>query len=130
MLLFSVVLQDPGTTRNVVFMKPYPVVMASGEGPYLTDVDGHRYLDLCGEYSAGMFGHSHPVITKAMHDAIDKGFALGSVNQYEGKLGRLVCERFPSIEKVRFSNSGTEAVTTCLSLIRAYRAKSTFIVFQ
>ncbi|KAJ9130774.1 Beta-transaminase [Pleurostoma richardsiae] len=119
-----------GTTRNVVYMKPFPVVMASGDDAYLTDVDGHRYLDLCGEYSAGLFGHSHPVIRKAMHDAIDGGFALGSVNAYEGKLGSLICERFPSIEKVRFSNSGTEAVTTCLSLIRAYRGKSTFIVFQ
>ncbi len=104
--------------------------MKSGDGPYLTDVDGHTYLDLCAEYSACAFGHSHPIIKKAMHDAIDEGFSLGAVNRFEGRLAELIVSRFPSIDKIRFSNSGTEAVTTCLSLISAYRGKSTFLFME
>lgn len=93
-------------------------------------MDGHTYLDLCGEYSAGMFGHSHPVITKAMHSAIDNGFALGGVNRFEGRLAKLFCSCFPSIEKIRFSNSGTEANLTALALVKAYTKRNTILVFK
>jgi glutamate-1-semialdehyde 2,1-aminomutase len=119
-----------GTTRNVVHFQPFPLVLESGKGSYLTDVDGHSYLDLCGEYSAGMFGHSHPVITKVMHSAIDSGYALGGVNRFEGRLAALFCSRFSSIEKIRFSNSGTEANLTALALVKAYTKRSTIIVFK
>ena len=114
----------------MIHFNPFPVVFESGKGSYLTDVDGHTYLDLCGEYSAGMFGHSHPVITKAMHSAIDSGYALGGVNQFEGRLAKLFCSRFSSIDKIRFSNSGTEANMTALALVKAYTQRSTIIVFQ
>ncbi|KIW18944.1 hypothetical protein PV08_03233 [Exophiala spinifera] len=119
-----------GTTRNVIHMKPFPVVQARGEGSYLTDVDGHKYLDLCAEYSACMFGHSHPVIKRAMHDAVEQGFALGGVNQYEGRLANLLCERFKTMDKVRFSNSGTETNMTALALVKAYTGRSKIIVFE
>ncbi|KUJ19458.1 beta-transaminase [Mollisia scopiformis] len=119
-----------GTTRNVVHFKPFPLILESGKGSYLTDVDGHTYLDLCGEYSAAMFGHSHPVITKAMHSAIESGFALGGVNRFEGRLGKLFCSRFPSIEKIRFSNSGTEANLTAIALVKAYTKRNTILVFK
>jgi glutamate-1-semialdehyde 2,1-aminomutase len=111
-------------------MKPFPVVQASGDGAYLTDVDGHRYLDLCGEYSACMFGHTHPTIKTAIHDAVEKGFGLGAVNQYEGKLANLLCARFKTMDKVRFSNSGTETNMTALALVKAYTGKSKIIVFE
>ncbi|TVY71364.1 Beta-phenylalanine transaminase [Lachnellula suecica] len=119
-----------GTTRNVLHFKPFPVILASGKGSYLTDVDGHKYLDLCAEYSAGLFGHSHPVITKAMHDAIDNGFALGGANHFEGRMAQLFCSRFPSIDKIRFSNSGTEANLTALALVKAYTKRNTILVFR
>jgi glutamate-1-semialdehyde 2,1-aminomutase len=93
-------------------------------------VDGHKYLDLCGEYSAGMFGHSHLVITQAMHKAIDSGYALGGVNKYEGHLAQLFCSRFQSIDKIRFSNSGTEANMTALGVVKAYTQRETIIVFK
>ncbi|TVY22686.1 Beta-phenylalanine transaminase [Lachnellula hyalina] len=126
----SIVTLPGGTTRNVVHFEPFPVTLTSGQGSYLKDLDGHRYLDLCGEYSAGMFGHSHPVITKAMHAAIDSGFALGGVNQFEGRLAQLLCSRFSSIDKIRFSNSGTEANLTALALVKAYTKRETVIVFK
>ncbi|KIX07429.1 uncharacterized protein Z518_02082 [Rhinocladiella mackenziei CBS 650.93] len=119
-----------GTTRNVIYMKPFPVVMTGGDGSYLTDVDGHKYLDLCGEYSACMFGHSYPAIKKAMHDAIDQGYGLGALNKYEGKLASLFCRRFKTMDKIRFSNSGTEANMTALALVKAYTGKSKIIVFE
>jgi glutamate-1-semialdehyde 2,1-aminomutase len=119
-----------GTTRNVIHFNPFPVIFESGKGSYLIDMDGHKYLDLCGEYSAALFGHSHPVITAAMHKAIDSGYALGGVNKYEGRLASLFCSRFPSIEKIRFSNSGTEANMTALGLIKAYTKRETIIVFK
>lgn len=69
-------------------------------------MDGHKCLDLYSEYSAGMFGHSHPVVTNAMHKAIDE-YALGGVNRYEERLAQLFCSRIESIDKIRFPNSGT-----------------------
>ncbi|KAK5529584.1 hypothetical protein LTR23_010651, partial [Exophiala sp. CCFEE 6169] len=126
----SVACLPGGTTRNVIHMKPFPIVQARGEGSYLTDVDGHKYLDLCAEYSACMFGHSHGTIKKAIYDAVDNtGFALGAVNQYEGRLARLFCERFKTMDKVRFSNSGTETNMTALALVKAYTGRSKIIVF-
>ncbi|KAK5210499.1 hypothetical protein LTR47_000391 [Exophiala xenobiotica] len=127
----SVACLPGGTTRNVIHMKPFPIVQACGEGSYLTDVDGHKYLDLCAEYSACMFGHSHGTIKKAIYDAVDNtGFALGAVNQYEGQLARLFCERFKTMDKVRFSNSGTETNMTALALVKAYTGRSKIIVFE
>lgn len=114
----------------MIHFQPFPVILESGKGSYLTDVDGHTYLDLCGEYSAGMFGHSHPVISKAMHLAIDNGYALGGVNQFEGRLAKLFCSRFADIEKIRFSNSGTEANLTALALVKSYTQRNTILVFQ
>jgi glutamate-1-semialdehyde 2,1-aminomutase len=77
-----------------------------------------------------MFGHSHLVITKAMHAAIDSGYSLGGVNQFEGRLARLFCARFSSMDKIRFSNSGTEAKLTALVLVKAYTKRETIIVFK
>ncbi|KAK0121733.1 hypothetical protein ONS95_010019 [Cadophora gregata] len=77
-----------------------------------------------------MFGHSHPVITNAMHAAIDSGFALGGVIKFEGRLAQLFCSRFASIDKIRFSNSGTEANLTALALVKAYTKRNTIIVFM
>jgi glutamate-1-semialdehyde 2,1-aminomutase len=65
-----------------------------------------------------------------MHNAISSGFALGGVNRFEGKFASLLCARFPSIEKIRFSNSGTEANLTALALVKAYTKRSTIIVFK
>lgn len=114
----------------MIYFQPFPVILETGKGSYLTDVDGHTYLDLCGEYSAGMFGHSHPVISKAMHCAIDQGFALGGVNAFEGRLAKLFCSRFANIEQIRFSNSGTEANLTALALVKSYTQRNTILVFQ
>ncbi len=107
-----------GNTRTVLFHGPFPICIQSGEGAHVTDVDGFRYLNLLGEYTAGLFGHSHPVIRKAIDNALDGGVNLGAHNTFEAELARLVCARFKSIEKVRFTNSGTEANLMAIATAR------------
>ena len=98
-----------GNTRTTLFHGPFPLAMAGGRGCRLTDVDGHDYIDMIGEYSAGLFGHSRPEIRAAIDAALDAGINLGAHGAMEARLARLVCDRFPSIDLVRFTNSGTEA---------------------
>ncbi len=97
-----------GNTRTVLHYAPYPVAFKGGEGCRLTDIDGHTYVDFLGEYSAGLYGHSNPKIMATLRTVIDGGVTLGGPNVYEAELARLMCERFPSLDLVRFCNSGTE----------------------
>src|SRR5262245_66093018 len=66
-----------GNTRSVLFYTPFPTAMVRGQGCFLEDVDGHRYIDFCGEYTAGLFGHSEGRIQAALHAAIDRGLKIG-----------------------------------------------------
>jgi glutamate-1-semialdehyde 2,1-aminomutase len=98
-----------GNTRSVLHFDPFPFRVASAEGAHLTDVDGHRYVDLLGNYTAGLLGHSPAAVRDAVHAAVDRGWGLGAVGTDEVDLAALIVERFASIEQVRFTNSGTEA---------------------
>jgi glutamate-1-semialdehyde 2,1-aminomutase len=110
-----------GNTRTVLHFTPFPLTWAGGKGNRLTDIDGHEYLDLLGEYTAGLYGHSDPIIQAAFKKAIDDGTVLGGPNQYEGRLAAAIRARFPSVDLIRFTNSGTEANLLALSLVRALR---------
>lgn len=119
-----------GNTRTVLFHEPFPFRAARGEGAVLTDVDGHQYVNFLGEYTAGIFGHSHPKIRAAIEAALDGGVNLGAHNEYEPKLARLVCDRFASIERVRFTNSGTEANLMAISTCRVQTGREKVMVFD
>jgi glutamate-1-semialdehyde 2,1-aminomutase len=119
-----------GNTRSVLFHAPFPLLLARGEGCRLWDADGHRYLDLLGEYTAGLFGHSHPVIRAALDRALDGGWNMGGHGAMEARLARLVCERFPSIELVRFTNSGTEANLMAIATAVAATGRRKVMVFE
>ena len=108
-----------GNTRSVLHYPPFPLTMVSGEGPELIDLDGHRYVDFVGEYSAGLFGHSEELVKKAVHQALDEGVAMGAPTRHERELASLLCGRFPSVEQIRFSNTGTEANIWALTTARA-----------
>ena len=95
-----------GNTRTVIHFSPYPVRIVHAEGAMLSDVDGNSYCDFLGEYSAGLYGHSEPKIIEAAHRALDDGIVFGGPNLNEIELAELMCERFPSVERVRFTNSG------------------------
>jgi glutamate-1-semialdehyde 2,1-aminomutase len=107
-----------GNTRTVLFYTPFPTAMARGEGCRLWDVDGREYLDLLGEYTAGLFGHSEKRILDAVKDALDRGINFAAVGEKEAELAALIVGRFPSIEVVRFTNSGTEANLMALAAAR------------
>lgn len=119
-----------GNTRSVLHYDPFPLTMASGEGPELTDLDGHRYIDFVGEYSAGLFGHSDGIIKSAVHEALDKGFVMGAPTDYERELAALLCGRFSSIEQIRFCNSGTEANLMAMTTARVVTGRDKILVFN
>jgi glutamate-1-semialdehyde 2,1-aminomutase len=116
-----------GNTRTTLHHAPFPLSVVKGEGATLTDADGFNYVNLLGEYTAGVFGHSHPVIRRAIDHALDQGVNLGAQTRQEGELAELVCQRFPSVEKVRFTNSGTEANLMAISTAR-YKTKRTHVM--
>jgi glutamate-1-semialdehyde 2,1-aminomutase len=119
-----------GNTRSVLFYEPFPLAMVRGEGCFLWDADGHRYLDLLGEFTAGLYGHSNPVIRAAIDKALDAGWSFGAHNLMEPELARLICDRFASIERLRFTNSGTEANLMALALAKAFTGRSRILVFK
>ena len=118
-----------GNTRTTIHQPPFPLTIVHGEGARVTDADGHEYVDLLGEYTAGLYGHSHPVILDAIRSALADGFVLGAPNRYETVLAEAICTRFPSIELVRFCNSGTEANLLALSLSRAVTGRAGVLAF-
>ena len=119
-----------GNTRNVLHFEPYPLTIVGGEGAELIDLDGHRYVDFVGEYSAGIFGHSDPTIKAAIVSALDGGIALGAPTPYERQLARIICRRFPAIEQVRFCNSGTEAALMALTTARLVTGRDRVLAFH
>ena len=119
-----------GNTRSVIHVPPFPLTIVRGEGARITDADGHTYIDFLGEYTAGLYGHSHPVILDAIRAALDDGIVLGAPNRYETLLATTICERFPSVELVRFCNSGTEANLLALSLARVVTGRPAALVFR
>ncbi len=98
-----------GNTRSVLHFEPFPFRVASARDQVLIDVDGHRYVDFCGNYTAGLLGHSPATVGQAVAEVLGEGWALGATHPREVELAQLVCDRFPSIDQVRFTNSGTEA---------------------
>ena len=102
-----------GNTRTTVYSYPYPLAIKSGKGKTLTSADGRTYIDFLGEYSAGLFGHSNPLIAKAIQDAVQAGWNFGAESLYEKELASKVTKRFAAggVDLVRFTNSGTEANT-------------------
>ena len=119
-----------GNTRTVLHFDPFPLTMVAGDGAELTDIDGHRYIDFVGEYSAALFGHSNELIKAAIHEALDGGVAMGAPTRYERELAGLLCERYPSLEQVRFCNSGTEANLMALSTARVVTGRDKLLAFN
>lgn len=107
-----------GNTRTVLFHGPFPLRAARGWGSRIVDVDGHEYVDMLGEYTAGLYGHSNAAIRQAVQRALEDGLSLAAHNVYEARLARALVQRFAAIELIRFTNSGTEANLMAVSLAR------------
>ena len=119
-----------GNTRTVLYHAPFPLRVARAEGSRLWDADGHAYTDVLGEYTAGIYGHSHPVILAAIREALEGGLVLNGHTEAEIHLARAIAERFPSLERLRFTNSGTEANLMALALAVAHTGRRSVMVFD
>ena len=119
-----------GNTRASIHVDPFPLTIAHGEGARLWDLDDHEYSDFLSEFTAGIYGHSHPAIIKAIEEALSGGLNFGAQSQAEARFAAAVCARFPSIELVRFTNSGTEANLMAVSAACAITGRRKILVFS
>jgi glutamate-1-semialdehyde 2,1-aminomutase len=107
-----------GSTRSVLDLSPFPFRVARASGARLIDVDGFEYLDLLGDYSAGLLGHDPDPIGDALRAVLDRGWSYGGMHTAEVELAETLVRRFASIDQVRFTNSGTEANLIAIQLAR------------
>jgi glutamate-1-semialdehyde 2,1-aminomutase len=107
-----------------------PPIMVRGNGPYVWDVDGNRYVDYVGAFGPLMLGHAHQAVVEAILLAAEAGGSFGATTPAEVRLAELICARMPSIERVRFVNSGTEAAMSALRVARAATGRDLVIKFE
>jgi len=107
-----------------------PIVFDRVKGAYAWDVDGNRYIDYVGSWGPAICGHAHPEVIAALHEALDRGTSFGAPCALENRLAELVIEAVPSVEMVRFVNSGTEACMSVLRLMRAFTGREKVVKFE
>ncbi|MCY4438029.1 MAG: aspartate aminotransferase family protein [Chloroflexi bacterium] len=119
-----------GTSRLHYYYHPYPIYAQSGNGCYLTDVEGVERVDYLNNMTALIHGHANPVINLAIFHQLQRGSAYSEPSEPELELARLLVERVPSLEKIRFANSGTEGVMLAVKLARAFTGRSRIAKFE
>ena len=107
-----------------------PIVFDRVKGAYIWDVDGNQYIDYVGSWGPAICGHTHPEVISALHEALEKGTSFGAPSVLENILAEMVIDAVPSIEMVRFVNSGTEACMSVLRLMRAFTGRDKIIKFE
>jgi glutamate-1-semialdehyde 2,1-aminomutase len=106
-----------------------PVFMKSGNGAYLCDIDGHEYIDYVLSWGPLILGHAHPNVVKAIAQAAQRGSSFGAPTEAESELGELIRTLVPSMERVRFTSSGTEATMSAIRLARGYTGRDKIVKF-
>ena len=107
-----------------------PLFIKRGRGSQIIDVDNNKYVDLVLSYGPMILGHRHKKVQKAVHKALKNGYSFGASTENEITLAKIVCDAFPGMDKVRFVNSGTEAVLSGIRLARAFTGKDKIIKFS
>ena len=107
-----------------------PIVFDRVKGAHVWDIDGNQYIDYVGTWGPAICGHAHPVVIAALHEALEKGTSFGAPSVLENVLAEMVIDAVPSIEMVRFVNSGTEACMAVLRLMRAFTERDKIIKFE
>lgn len=110
--------------------KPYPMFYSHGEGAWLTDVDGNRFLDYTLAWGPLILGHAPAAINEALAGQLPKGHTFGAQHALEYEAAELLCEAIPCADKVAFANSGTEIVQVALRLARAFTARPLYLKFE
>ena len=118
-----------GNTRTTIFHDPYPVYLATGEGCRVTDVDGVERIDFISNYTSLILGHCHPRVVEAVQSQAGRMMSAAAPSELEIELAERVKERLPSIEQLRFANSGTEATMLALRAARAFTGREKVAVF-
>jgi glutamate-1-semialdehyde 2,1-aminomutase len=106
-----------------------PIVVERGEGPYLWDVDGNRYIDYVGSWGPLILGHAHPAVVAAVQGAARRGTSFGAPTVAENELAELIIQAVPRIEKVRLVSSGTEATMSAIRLARGHTGRDVIVKF-
>jgi glutamate-1-semialdehyde 2,1-aminomutase len=106
-----------------------PLILERGDGPHVWDADGRRYVDYIGAWGPAILGHAHPAVIEAIVAAAANGLALGATHPLEIELGEAIRAAMPSIERIRFTSSGTEAVMSALRLARAATGRDLVVKF-
>jgi glutamate-1-semialdehyde 2,1-aminomutase len=106
-----------------------PLVLERGDGPHVWDADGRRYVDYIGAWGPAILGHAHPAVVRSVIGAVANGFALGATNPLEIELGEAIRRAMPSVERLRFTSSGTEAVMSALRVARAATGRDLVVKF-
>lgn len=119
-----------GDTRFSLTYRPHPMYMARGEGPHIWDVDGNQLLDLNNNATSLIHGHAHPEVVAAIRAQAGRGTAWGAHNETQVEWAQILCERIPSVERIRFSNSGTEANMHMVKVARAATGKNVVLKLQ
>ena len=119
-----------GVTHDNRYAQPFPLYITHGLGPLKWDVDGHEYVDYVSGHGALILGHSHPDIAAAVSEQIARGTHLGACTEEELRWAKAIMALMPSIERVRFHSSGTEATLMAMRLARAYTGKNKVIKLQ
>jgi glutamate-1-semialdehyde 2,1-aminomutase len=121
---------EGGTTRTSVFFSPYPCYVAEGQGCRFTDLDGNVRIDFLNNYTSLMHGHAYPPIVEALTRQAKKGSAFAAPGELEVELAALIQERLPSLERLRFTSSGSEAVMFALRVARAFTGRRKIAKFE
>lgn len=112
-----------GDSRSTIYYSPYPLFFSRGEGCWLFDADGNRFLDFTSNHTIMILGYGNPEVKQALTEQLDLGTCFPGLTEPQIRLAQLICERIPSIEQVRFTNSGTEATMNGIRAARAFTGR-------
>ena len=115
-----------GDSRNSIFWDPYPIFITEASGAHVIDVDGNDRIDFINTMTTMILGHAFPPVMDAVYEQLSRGVAYNAPNEHQIRLAKLLCERIPSFDLVRFTNSGTEATLNTIRAARAFTGRSKF----
>jgi glutamate-1-semialdehyde 2,1-aminomutase len=119
-----------GNTRTTVFNPPHPLYLAAGQGCRVTDADGQTRLDMLNNYTSLLHGHAHPDVLAASQTQLLRGTAFAGPTELEVDLAEIITARVPAIERIRFTNSGTEGVMMAMKAARGYTGRPKIAKFE
>lgn len=119
-----------GSSRGTAYFDPYPTFVDHGEGLYVYDVDGNRYLDFMINATSLIMGHAHPEIVRALQEQAARGTSFSGPTEAQVRFAKTLCQRVPSVETLRFTNSGTEGTLMAIRGARAFTGRHKIAKFE